>query len=253
MSRSKLRRLASVFGLWCSVGLVATSAHAQKPEVVAPAPVTVEPGEVVSLLGQSGCGKTTLLRLIAGFERPDSGQISVAGKMMASARIFVAAEKRRVGYVPQEGALFPHLSVYENVAFGLAKGAGRSRTVERMLELTGIAELRGRARRGPCVRIGRRLPAQRADRRLCERHALPGVGARGRGIVAALHAAERGGAHGRRRSGIVAAAAGRQAGGDERGECGERRGGEPVRSHGFVSIERMISFGYSRNRTAGRH
>ncbi|MEO6986783.1 MAG: ABC transporter ATP-binding protein [Paralcaligenes sp.] len=102
----------------------------------------VEPGQVVSLLGQSGCGKTTLLRLIAGFDRPDSGQISVARQVVASARVFVVAEKRHIGYVPQEGALFPHLNVYDNVAFGLNKGPGRSEAVDRMLELTGITELR---------------------------------------------------------------------------------------------------------------
>jgi iron(III) transport system ATP-binding protein len=102
----------------------------------------VEPGQVVSLLGQSGCGKTTLLRLIAGFDRPDSGQISVARQVVANGRVFVAAEKRHIGYVPQEGALFPHLNVYDNVAFGLGKGPGRSQAVDRMLELTGVAELR---------------------------------------------------------------------------------------------------------------
>ncbi len=102
----------------------------------------VEPGQVVSLLGQSGCGKTTLLRLIAGFDRPDGGQIRVARQVVANGRVFVAAEKRHIGYVPQEGALFPHLNVYDNVAFGLGKGPGRSHTVDRMLELAGVAELR---------------------------------------------------------------------------------------------------------------
>ncbi|MBV6306452.1 ABC transporter ATP-binding protein [Candidimonas humi] len=102
----------------------------------------VEPGQVVSLLGPSGCGKTTLLRLIAGFERPDAGRISVSGQLMADGRVFVAAEKRHIGYVPQEGALFPHLSVYDNIGFGLPKGPERKRAVEHMLELTGIAELR---------------------------------------------------------------------------------------------------------------
>ncbi|OWT56102.1 ABC transporter ATP-binding protein [Candidimonas nitroreducens] len=101
----------------------------------------VEPGQVVSLLGHSGCGKTTLLRLIAGFERPDAGRISVAGQLVADARVFVAAEKRHIGYVPQEGALFPHLNVYDNIGFGLSKGPARKRAVEHMLELTGIAEL----------------------------------------------------------------------------------------------------------------
>ncbi len=70
-------------------------------------------GEFVAVLGSSGSGKTTLLRLIAGFDDPDSGGISISGKLVASKNVFVAAEARRVGYVPQDAALFPHLSVFE--------------------------------------------------------------------------------------------------------------------------------------------
>jgi len=103
---------------------------------------TVEHGEIVSLLGRSGCGKTTLLRLIAGFDRPDAGRISLAGRTAADALRFVPAEKRNIGYVPQEGALFPHLNVYDNIAFGLHKGPGRAAAVESMLELTDISDLR---------------------------------------------------------------------------------------------------------------
>lgn len=76
-------------------------------------------GEILGLLGPSGCGKTTLLRLIAGFEKPQSGTIELAGQTVASTRHWVPPERRDVGMVFQDYALFPHLSVAQNVAFGL--------------------------------------------------------------------------------------------------------------------------------------
>ena len=86
-------------------------------------------GSIVALLGPSGCGKTTALRLIAGFERPDSGEIRIGGRLLAGAGTFVSPEHRRVGVVFQDYALFPHLDVAGNVAFGLGRradpGAGR--------------------------------------------------------------------------------------------------------------------------------
>ena len=82
--------------------------------------LTVLEDEILCLLGPSGCGKTTLLRLIAGFERPDAGSISVAGSLVASQRVWVQPERRRIGFVFQDFALFPHLNVLDNVAFGLA-------------------------------------------------------------------------------------------------------------------------------------
>ena len=80
---------------------------------------TLGPGEVLSLLGPSGCGKTTVLRLIAGFETPDEGEVSLRGSLVAAGTLHVAPERRRVGMLFQEYALFPHLTVEENVAFGL--------------------------------------------------------------------------------------------------------------------------------------
>ncbi|MBA3381038.1 MAG: ATP-binding cassette domain-containing protein, partial [Actinobacteria bacterium] len=71
----------------------------------------VERGELVALLGPSGCGKTTLLRLIAGFERPDAGTVEVAGRQVAGRGGWIPPEKRRVGMVFQDYALFPHLTV----------------------------------------------------------------------------------------------------------------------------------------------
>lgn len=79
----------------------------------------VEPGEILCLLGPSGCGKTTLLRLIAGIERPSAGRILLDGKVVAGPGAFVPPEKRSIGLVFQDYALFPHLTNEQNVAFGL--------------------------------------------------------------------------------------------------------------------------------------
>ncbi|MER3432545.1 MAG: ABC transporter ATP-binding protein [Leptolyngbya sp. ERB_1_1] len=78
-------------------------------------------GELLSLLGASGCGKTTLLRLIAGFERPQSGSIELAGQEVAGANRWLPPEQRDIGMVFQDYALFPHLTVVQNVGFGLKK------------------------------------------------------------------------------------------------------------------------------------
>jgi iron(III) transport system ATP-binding protein len=103
---------------------------------VAGVSLTVEPGELFAVLGPSGCGKTTLLRLIAGFERPDAGTVVVGGRTMAGPGTFVPPERRRIGMVFQDYALFPHLDVAGNVAFGLRRGE-RDR-VRSTLELVGL-------------------------------------------------------------------------------------------------------------------
>jgi iron(III) transport system ATP-binding protein len=97
-------------------------------------------GELMAVLGPSGCGKTTLLRLIAGFERPDGGRITVAGRELAGPSSFVTPEHRRVGIVFQDYALFPHLSVEANVAFGLSRRDREEREglTQRTLELVGL-------------------------------------------------------------------------------------------------------------------
>ncbi|MBT9173379.1 MAG: Spermidine/putrescine import ATP-binding protein PotA [Syntrophomonadaceae bacterium] len=108
--------------------------------------VGIGKGEFFSLLGPSGCGKTTTLRLIAGLERPDQGAVSIGGEVVASADTWVSPEKRGIGIVFQDYALFPHMTVGQNVAFGL-KGCGRAQAksrVEELLELTGLAGLAGR-------------------------------------------------------------------------------------------------------------
>jgi iron(III) transport system ATP-binding protein len=96
-------------------------------------------GGVTAVVGPSGCGKTTLLRTIAGFHAPESGTISIAGRDVAGPGRAVPARSRGLGFVPQEGALFPHLSVAANVAFGLPRGERRS--LERARELLAMVDL----------------------------------------------------------------------------------------------------------------
>src|SRR5262245_51934352 len=97
-------------------------------------------GEIVALLGPSGCGKTTLLRTIAGFERPDAGRVELAGRDVARDGAWLPPERRRVGMVFQDYALFPHLTVAENVGFGLPRQE-RPHRVPELLELVGLGEL----------------------------------------------------------------------------------------------------------------
>nr|MBI2323123.1 ABC transporter ATP-binding protein [Chloroflexota bacterium] len=101
-------------------------------------------GGFLALLGPSGCGKTTLLRLLAGFEPPDGGTIEVDGKVVAGPGVAVPPERRRVGMVFQDYALFPHLDVQANIRFGLPSGPQRAARVGELLELVGLAGLGGR-------------------------------------------------------------------------------------------------------------
>jgi iron(III) transport system ATP-binding protein len=113
--------------------------------------LAAETGSLTAILGASGSGKTTLLRLIAGLERPDRGAISLAGRIVDSSREHTPPERRRIGYVPQEGALFPHLTVAANVGFGLRRGALRRASAEssRVAELIEMVGLAGFERRMP--------------------------------------------------------------------------------------------------------
>ena len=99
------------------------------------ASLRVGSGELVALLGPSGSGKTTLLRLIAGFETPDAGRVAVGGRVVADDSVWCEPDRRRIGMVFQDGALFPHLTVADNLAFGRPR-AGR---VGECLELVGLA------------------------------------------------------------------------------------------------------------------
>jgi iron(III) transport system ATP-binding protein len=98
----------------------------------------VPAGSLTAILGPSGSGKTTLLRLLAGFERADAGTISIGDRLVDGPRVYVTPERRRIGYVPQEGSLFPHLTVAANVGFGLPARQRRGAEVASMLEAVGL-------------------------------------------------------------------------------------------------------------------
>lgn len=102
----------------------------------------IEQGEIISILGESGSGKSTVLRLLCGLEIPEKGTIHIAGRTMTDDRTFVAPEKRGIGIVFQDYALFPHMTVYENVKFGLKKWKrkDRSRRVQEVLELVNMGD-----------------------------------------------------------------------------------------------------------------
>jgi iron(III) transport system ATP-binding protein len=106
----------------------------------------VEAGRIGCLLGPSGSGKTTVLRAIAGFERPDAGEIRAGGEPLSCAGTWVPPERRRIGMVFQDYALFPHLDAIANVSFGLRDldRAARLRRATELLELVGLAEHAGR-------------------------------------------------------------------------------------------------------------
>ncbi len=110
--------------------------HPSLPPVVQGVSFEVGQGEVIALLGPSGCGKTTTLRLIAGFEQADSGQIWLDNQEITR----LPAEERGIGFVFQDYALFPHLTVFENVAFGLRHLRGKARQT-RVLEVLGLVGL----------------------------------------------------------------------------------------------------------------
>jgi iron(III) transport system ATP-binding protein len=113
-------------------------------------------GRITALLGPSGSGKTTLLRILAGFDRPDAGEVRLAGRVVAGPGVFVPPERRKIGVVTQEGSLFPHLDVAANVAYGLPggwrrfwSGEQRSKRAARVQELLEMVGLRDYGRRRP--------------------------------------------------------------------------------------------------------
>ncbi|MBD0282080.1 MAG: ABC transporter ATP-binding protein [Thermoleophilaceae bacterium] len=125
MSEVRLRGVSKAFGLLQAVRDVS---------------LDIDRGELMAVLGPSGCGKTTLLRTIAGFERPDAGCVVVSGEVVAGPGRFLPPERRRIGMVFQDYALFPHLTVAGNVAFGLANRprGEREALTRRTLELVGL-------------------------------------------------------------------------------------------------------------------
>jgi iron(III) transport system ATP-binding protein len=109
--------------------------------------LTVPAGSFTAVLGASGSGKTTLLRIMAGFERADLGTVAIGGQIVDGPGRYIRSEHRRIGYVAQEGSLFPHLTVEANVGFGLRR-LGRARRVAQLLGMVGLGGL------------GRRYPHQ---------------------------------------------------------------------------------------------
>jgi iron(III) transport system ATP-binding protein len=106
----------------------------------------VERGSRTAIVGPSGSGKTTLLRLIAGFELPDAGRIVLDGQVLADATSSIPAHRRGIGFVPQDGALFPHLTVDANIGFGLdGSGPERARRIAELVDMVALDQsLRGR-------------------------------------------------------------------------------------------------------------
>jgi iron(III) transport system ATP-binding protein len=124
MARLSVKRLTKAFG--------------GKP-VLKGVDLDVAPGSLIAVLGSSGSGKTTLLRLVCGFERADEGRVEIDGEVVSEACVHAPPERRRIGYVAQEGSLFPHLSVFDNVAFGLPRRERRDRAkIEALLASVGL-------------------------------------------------------------------------------------------------------------------
>lgn len=119
-----------------------------KTSVLSDISFDVNEGEFISLVGPSGCGKTTTLRCIAGLESPNSGEISLNGKILNSENVFVRPEKRRFGMVFQSYAVWPHLDVFENVAFPLRTQKVAKKEIEtRVSEILETVRLQGLERR----------------------------------------------------------------------------------------------------------
>ncbi|MBD2568533.1 ABC transporter ATP-binding protein [Anabaena lutea] len=110
--------------------------------------LTLQQGDILALLGPSGCGKTTLLRLIAGFERLQVGTVEIAGQVVSNNSISIPPEQRDIGVVFQDYALFPHLNISENVAFGL-KQFSKEQKQKRVAEVIELVRLQGLEKRYP--------------------------------------------------------------------------------------------------------
>jgi iron(III) transport system ATP-binding protein len=118
-------------------------------KILAELTLTIPSGTYAAILGPSGCGKTTLLRTIAGLITPSSGAIRFGKQLVSVASLVLPPHKRNIGYVPQEGGLFPHLSVFENVAFSLEKKLPAKEISQRVEEMLTLVGLLGFERRKP--------------------------------------------------------------------------------------------------------
>lgn len=116
-------------------------AYENKNYVLKDINLSIDSGEIVSILGPSGCGKTTLLRVIAGLEDQSAGTIKINGKIVSNKKFMLPPEKRCTGLVVQDKALFPHLSVLNNVMFGIQKNKGKHTLAINYLELFKVEKL----------------------------------------------------------------------------------------------------------------
>ena len=130
------------------LGIFGLTKRFSGPPVVNNLTFSVREGEIFALLGPSGCGKTTTLRLIAGFEKPDGGEVRLGDRVLANDRVQVPAERRGIGLVFQDFALFPHLSVLDNVRFGL-RSLPREKRDQRCREVIQLVGLTGFEKRMP--------------------------------------------------------------------------------------------------------
>ncbi|MCL6268594.1 ABC transporter ATP-binding protein [Sansalvadorimonas sp. 2012CJ34-2] len=126
-------------GLTCSYGLT---------RVISDLNLKIANGEIICLLGKSGCGKSTLLKAISGLLQPENGSITVHDTLVSSSEMMVSPENRNIGMIFQDYALFPHLDVFHNVAFGL-KGQPRSDIKKRVQEMLELVSLEGLEKRYP--------------------------------------------------------------------------------------------------------
>lgn len=126
-----------------------TVAYGRAEPVLRDVSLRVAAGSITVLLGPSGCGKTTLLRSIAGLERPTAGTVRLGDRDVSGPGCWVAPQRRNVGMVFQDPALFPHLSVAANIAFGLRRTTARPQRATRVMELLELIGLRDYANRSP--------------------------------------------------------------------------------------------------------
>ena len=116
--------------------------YSETNQVIQNINLEIEKSDRVAILGPSGCGKSTLLRLIAGLEKPNLGQIVIDGTVVSTKKFIEPPEKRKIGLVVQEKALFPHLSVYDNIGFGIKKNIDKKSITNDLLELLKIDSLK---------------------------------------------------------------------------------------------------------------
>lgn len=155
-------------------GITKQFEHSPSP-AVANVTLTLQQGDLLGLLGPSGCGKTTLLRIVAGFEHPVSGIVELAGRPVVGAGSWVPPEQRDTGMVFQDYALFPHLNLAENVAFGLKQNRVRSSGIsvkERVKEAIALVGLTGLEKRYPHELSGGQQQRVALARALAPRPAL---------------------------------------------------------------------------------